>query len=293
MDQFSLLRLIIAIADRGSLAGAARALSISPATATLGLQRLEDQAGGKLIARSTRKMLLTTEGARFVTDARRIIGDVADAFEAVSESGPLKGSIRLTATHDLGRNQLAPLIDEFMRRNPGVQVSLSLSDSVVDLVAGGFDFAIRISGPALAERSGVRLLRRGNRRVCAAPAYWDAWGRPTHPRDLVRYNCLFLSRPEFSESSWAFVEDGKAVHIKVSGDRTADDGSAIKAWALSGAGVILNSSFDVADDIDAGRLEPVLDDFARQEVNLYAVQVRDGAASRRVRALVEFFDQSL
>jgi DNA-binding transcriptional LysR family regulator len=293
MDQFNLLRLIIAIADRGSLVGAAKSLSISPASATLGLQRLEDQAGGKLITRSTRTLLLTAEGERFVADARRIVGDLHEAFEAVSEQGALRGAIRLTATHDFGRTRLVPLIDAFMKNNPGVHCSLSLSDGVVDLVAGRFDFAVRISGASIEDRPGVHLLRRGNRRVCASPSYWARNGKPQHPRDLQNHTCLFVTRPESSESSWSFSENGKTFHVRVEGDRTADDGSAVRAWAVSGAGVIFNASFDVADDIADGRLEAVLEDYTTQEVNLYTVLVRKGGASRRVLALIDFINENL
>lgn len=293
MDQFSLLRFMIAIADRGSLVGAARALSISPSTATLALQRLEERAGGKLVVRSTRRLVLTPEGERFVSDARRILDDLSEAFGAVSENGPLKGPIRLTATHDFGRNRLVPLIDSFMRENPGVYVSIFFSDGVLDLAEGAVDLAIRISGPQLAERANVRLLRRGTRRVCASPSYWDEKGRPQHPRELSGHNCLFLTRPESSESSWSFSEAGKTFHVRVTGDRTANDGSAMRAWSVSGAGVILNSSFDVADDVDAGRLEPVLDAFTRQEVNLYAVHGQERTISRRVRAFVDYLDAEL
>ncbi|MCB8875923.1 LysR family transcriptional regulator [Acidisoma silvae] len=294
MDSFSLLRLIIAVDDQRSLVRAARALSISPSTATLSLQRLEDQIGGRLVNRSTRRLTFTPEGEQFVANARRILDDLADAMEAVNDTGPLRGQIKLSATHDFGRNRLTPLIDDFIRDNPQVNVSLYLSDGVVDLAKGGFDFAIRISGSShMAGRPGVRLLRRGTRRVCAAPAYWDSRGRPQHPRDLAHHNCLFLTRPEFSESSWTFIEQDHPFHVRVSGNRTANDGSAIRAWSVAGAGVILNASFDVADDIDAGRLEPVLDDFTRNDVNLYAVQAHEGPASRRVRALIDHLDREI
>jgi DNA-binding transcriptional LysR family regulator len=293
MDQFNLLKLMIAIADRGSLAGAARILSISPSTATLGLQRLEDQAGSKLVLRTTRRLYLSPEGERFVAEARSIVSHVSDAFDAITETGALNGSIKLTCTQDFGRHRLLPLIDEFMTENPGVQVSLLLSDSVVDMIGAGLDFAIRISGPHMSDQSDVRLLRRGTRRVCASPDYWARMGRPNHPRDLIRHNCLYLTRPEFSETSWTFKENGKPFQVRVHGDRTASDGTAVRAWAVGGYGIILNASFDVAEDIEAGRLESALDDFTTSEVNLYAVKPRGRTASRRVRGLVDFLDARL
>lgn len=293
MDQFNLLKLMIEIADRGSLSAAAKALSISPSTATLGLQRLEDQARSKLVLRSTRRLSLSPEGERFVAEARSIVGHVADAFDAITDLGPLSGPIKLTATHDFGRRRLVPLIDEFIRENPGVSVSVFLSDGVVDLAAAGFDLAIRISGRKLSDDPDARLLRHGTRRVCAAPAYWDRAGRPSHPRELVGHNCLVMARPDFSESIWAFDEKGKTLHIRVKGDRTASDGGAIRAWATAGAGVILNSIFDVIDDIESGLLEPVLDNFSSSEVNLYAVHAKGRLPSRRVNALIDFLHRRI
>jgi DNA-binding transcriptional LysR family regulator len=293
MDQFSLLKLMVAIADRGSLVSAARSLSISASTATVGLQRLEDLAGGKLVLRSTRQLVLTHEGERFVAEARSILAHLSDAFEAVGESGPLKGPIKLTATHDFGRNHLVPLVDGFMKENPDVHVSMVFGDGVVDLVEGGFDLAIRISGSQLDEHPDVRLLRRGSRRLCASPSYWDRAGRPTHPRELLRHNCLFPTGTEGPESFWAFKEKDETFHVRVHGDRTANDGSAVRAWAISGAGVILNAIFDVREDLETGRLESVLDDFTRKEVNLYAVKARGRTASRRVRAFVNYLDEMI
>jgi DNA-binding transcriptional LysR family regulator len=293
MDQFNLLKLMIEIADRGSLAAAAKALSISPSTATLGLQRLEDQARSKLVLRSTRRLSLSPEGDRFVAEARNIVGRVADAFDAITDSGPLSGPIKLTATHDFGRRRLIPLIDEFITENPGVSISAFLSDGVIDLAGEGFDLAIRITGQKLSDDPDARLLRHGTRRVCAAPAYWDRKGRPSHPRDLVGHNCLVLAKPDFSESNWAFNENGKILHVRVKGDRTASDGSAIRAWATAGAGVILNSIFDVIDDIQNGQLEAALDSFTSSEVNLYAVHAKGRPPSRRVNALIDFFDKHI
>lgn len=291
-DQFGLLRLLIAISDHQSLAATARALSISPATVTQGLQRLEEQSGVRLAIRTTRRITFTDEGMRLVADARRILTDLEDSFESLSERGPLKGPIRLTATHDFGRTRLVPLIDSFMREHDGVHVSILLSDGVTDLAAAGLDLAIRIAGPHI-ERPNVQLLRRGSRKVCAAPGYWSRRGKPSHPRDLAGHNCIYLAHPDGAESSWTFIDRGERIHVRVAGDRTASDGSAVRSWCVAGAGVLLNAIFDVGPDIDAGRLEPVLEEFTQQEVNLYAVLQGLRPPPRRVRALIDFLDERI
>ena len=287
MDQFTLLRVFVAIADNGSLAAAARALSLSPPVVTVALQRLEEVARAPLVIRTTRRLSLTPEGERFLADARRILADLQGALDAVADRGTLRGDIRITATNDFGRNTLAPLIDGFMRDNSEVRVALMLSDSVIDLAEGGYDLALRM-GPPGADDDSHRLLVRGARKVCAAPGYWQRNGMPKHPRDLAAHNCMVLARPDAPQSSWPFREKTRLFSVHVSGDRTANEGATLRAWAIAGAGVALKSSIDIRDDLATGRLVPVLEDFEPDENNLYAVFAPGRRAPRRVRALVDY-----
>jgi DNA-binding transcriptional LysR family regulator len=287
MDQFSLLRLFVAVADLGSLSAVARAQGLSPSTVTLGLQRLEERVGARLVTRTTRRLSLTPEGERFLANCRRILADLDEAMDEVSDRGPLRGEIRVTATNDLGRNTLAPLVHEFMEANPGVQVLLMLSDAVVDLVEDSYDLALRM-GQLPDSGLTARLLMRGARRVCASPAYWRHHGRPEHPRDLMRHNCIVLARPGAPQGSWQFQEGGHTFGVRVRGDRTANDGGTLRGWAIAGAGVVLKFDLDIAQDLAAGRLESVLDDFSLGVVNLHAVHPAGRHPSRRVAALIDF-----
>lgn len=292
MDQFNLLRLFVAIADHGSLAATGRALSLSPATVTVGLQRLEERVAAPLVARTTRRLSLTPEGERFLADCRRILADVHEAMEAAADRGHLRGEIRVTGTNDFGRNRLVPAIDRFMRANPEISVALMLSDSVLDLTEEGFDVAVRL-GPFDEARPGQRLLLRGTRKICAAPSYWDRAGRPAHPRDLVRHNCMVLGRSDAPQTTWHFRENDREFSVRVRGDRTANDGGALRNWAISGVGVVLKSSIDIAEDLAAGRLESVLDDFTLAEINLYAVHPAGRRLSRRVAVFIDYLAENL
>lgn len=287
MDQFDLLRLYVAIADHGSLSAVARAQSLSPSTVTLSLQRLEERVGARLVTRTTRRLSLTQEGERFLADCRRILGDLDEAMDGIADRGPLHGEIRVTATNDFGRNRLAPLIDSFMKLHPGVQVALMLTDAVLDLPEQGYDLALRV-GQLRDSSLTARLLRRGTRQICASPAYWERHGRPEHPRDLAEHNCMVLARPGAPQSTWTFHEEAREFGVRVSGDRTANDGGALRSWAISGAGVVLKWNFDVEDDLAAGRLESVLDAFAIEENNLYAVHPAGRHPARRVTAFIDY-----
>ncbi|RWR11979.1 LysR family transcriptional regulator [Paenirhodobacter populi] len=292
MDQFNLLRLFVAIADHGSLAAAGRALSLSPATVTVGLQRLEERVAAPLVTRTTRRLSLTPEGERFLADCRRILADVDEAMEAAADRGRLRGEIRVTGTNDFGRNRLVPVIDRFMRANPEISVALMLSDSVLDLTEEGFDVAVRV-GPFVGSRPGQRVLLCGTRKICAAPAYWDRAGRPAHPRDLAQHNCMVLARPDAPQTTWHFREGDREFGVRIRGDRTANDGGALRNWAIAGAGVVLKSSIDIEEDLAAGRLESVLDDFTLPDINLYAVYPASRRLSRRVAVFIDYLAENL
>lgn len=287
MDLLSHLRTFVDIVDHGSLAAVARHRGQSASTVTSALQRLEEHVGTRLIVRTTRSMALTVDGARFLADSRRILAEVDGALERVADRGPLAGPIRVSALNDFGRRTLAGLVDGFLRDHPGVHVELVLSDGLVDLIDDGFDLAVR-TGPLADSRLTARLLQRSRRVIAASPAYWEAHGRPQHPRELSEHNCLVLARPGHPQRTWTFHDGEELLHVTVHGDRTANAGGLLRQWAVDGAGVLLKSDYDVREDIAAGRLQTALDDYTRAPVHLYAVHPSGRQPSRRVAALIDY-----
>ncbi|WP_025733662.1 LysR family transcriptional regulator [Carnimonas nigrificans] len=292
MDQLNLLRLFVDIAERGSLSAVARANAISPATVTQSLKTLEERVGATLIVRTTRRLSFTQEGELFLAECRRILTDVTDVLDGVSDKGKVQGELRVTATNDFGRNRLTPLIDLFMKEYPDVRVALQLSDSNMDLVAERQDVALRM-GPLKDSTLTARLLMPGKRCVCASPAFWQRHGKPAHPRELVNYNCIVLARPGSPMSHWRFRIDGRDTTVRVSGDRSVNDGSALENWAMAGAGVVLLSSIDIREELENGRLETALDAFSHEDTNLYAVYPGGKQPSRRVAAFILFLVDQL
>ncbi|EKS9916671.1 LysR family transcriptional regulator [Burkholderia multivorans] len=286
MDLLTHLRVFIDIADHRSLAAAARTRSLAPSAVTASLRRLEAHLGTQLIQRSTRNLTFTPEGALFLDQCRRIVRDLDDACDQISDDGPLKGTIRITALNDFGRSRLASIIDSFLKQHPGVRFDLSLDDAVVDLIEGGYDLGIR-TGPLTDSRLRSRLILRGGRSVCASPEYWRRRGKPSKPGDLVDHNCLVLSRLGNPQTTWRFEDGTKTISVAVSGDRMAGDGGLLRLWALAGAGVVLKSDYDVIVDLEAGRLETALDEFRQDDVNLYVVHAAGRYLSRRARAFIE------
>lgn len=287
MDRLDLMQIYVDIHDIGSMAGVARQRNIAPSAVTQALQKLEQYVGVTLIMRTTRRMYFTPEGEQFLHHCRSILGKIKEALDHVNQNGPLRGTIRFTATNDFGRTRLPLIIDEFLELHPQIKVDLHLSDGVVDLIGERFDFAIR-TGPLVDSEFKARRLTSQKRYVCAAPIYWANNGKPTHPRELLQHNCLVLARPNASQSEWHFIEQGKSFAVKISGNRLANDGGVLRQWAINGAGVAVKGEFDIEEDLKAGRLECVLTSFTHQLINLYAVYPGHRPSPNRVLAMIDF-----
>jgi DNA-binding transcriptional LysR family regulator len=286
MDRIDALRIYLDVADAGSFSAVARRRAIATSTATLAISQLEQEFGAKLMVRSTRRLGFTHEGERLLVDARRIVAEWDATLSGMRQEGPLTGPINLTATNDFGRAQLRPWLDAFQVDHPGIQISLLLNDSNVDLLDEHIDLAIR-SGPLPDSTLRARLLVSGKRMVCASPHYWARAGKPTHPNQLVDHNCLILARPGAPLAAWPFREGERQFSVKVSGDRQVSDGDVLREWVVNGVGVTIKNCWDIRKEIAAGTIETALEGFAVGETNLYAVYP-GGAPSRRVAALVEF-----
>lgn len=290
MDTLVALRLFVSIAETGGLSAAARLESVASSTVTVALRQLEEQTGASLITRSTRRLSFTHEGRQFLARARRILADW-DAALGDAGNGPLRGPIKITAPQEVGRVELAPIVDRFLIDHPAVTITLHFSDNVVDLVENDVDLALRF-GPLADSTLKARLLLRTNRVVCASPGYWSARGLPGRPDDLARHNCLIHARPDASSAAWPFVVDGRQVSVRVRGDRVANDTLTLRDWALAGRGVVRRDSLSIRNELASGQLVTALDTFSIGESNLYAVTT-GGTLSQRVTAFIEFLGHQL
>lgn len=288
MDRIDALRMLIDISETGTFSAVARQRTIATSTVALAINQLEQETGARLMTRSTRRLTFTPEGEALLEEARRIVSAWDSATTGLRENGPLVGSIRITASNDFGRVKLRPLLDAFLTRYAGVNLTLLLSDNAVDLLEERIDVAIR-SGPLPDSSYRARLLVRGKRLVCASPQYWARAGRP--PQDLLSHNCMILARPGAPLSPWPFREGDRVFNVKVKGNRQTSDGDVLRQWAIEGFGVIVKNQWDIVEDIQAGRLETALDEYAAGQIDLFAVQP-PGRPSRRAALLVDFLAES-
>lgn len=276
-------------ADTGSLSAAARRLDITPAAASVALKRLEAELQVPLFLRSTRSLRLTEEGQVFLEHCRQAMQLLADGREAaLTGSAALRGVLQLSVPSDLGRNLMLPWLDEFQALNPELTLRLMLTDRPADIQRQPVDLALRYGN--LPDSNFVALpVAPGNRRIlCASPAYVERHGRPEHPRDLARHNCICFLLGDYVHDRWRLFRDGRESSVQVKGNRISDDGDAARRWAVAGQGVAYKSALDVAADLAAGRLIRLCPEWIGEPSPLHLLCSHRRQISPMVKALREF-----
>lgn len=277
------------VIELGGFSAAARKLGLSPSGVSKLVSRLEARLGSRLVNRSTRRLQLTPEGEAFYDRALRILSDIAEAEREAAAGACPRGHLRVNCNVPFGRHYLAPLLPRFMAEHPEVTVELVLSDTVVDLMEERADVAVRV-GPLRDSTLMARKLGASRMVVVAAPEYLARRGAPAVPADLAGHLGVGWSFRRLV-GDWPFLTPGKAVEtILPPLVARAGDGETARALAVGGVGIARLGLFHVRDDIDAGRLTPILEAFNPgdlEETNaIYLGQ--GGPLPARVRAFVDF-----
>lgn len=235
------MRVFARAASSGSLSAAARHLGMSAAMATKHVNALESRLGVKLFHRTTRRLSLTEAGSQYLDDCLRILPDIDEA-EAQASSQRIKASglLRMSLPVTFGSRFIAPLLAEFSQRHPEVTVELGLSDAQLDLIAGGWDLAIRV-GHLADSNLQTRQLGDSSMRVCAAPSYLDQRGIPRSVKELAQHNCLSYTLASNQDNKhWIFGLNGE-IKVPINGNLLANNGEALLASARDGQGITSKS----------------------------------------------------
>jgi DNA-binding transcriptional LysR family regulator len=283
MDRLAQIESFVAVANKGSLTAVGHAQGVAPAAIGRHIDALEARLGVKLLVRTTRRITLTPEGSVFLEDCQRLLGEIA-ASEARISQGSVKasGHLRLTAPAGFGRRHVAPLVPGFL-----LEISLNLSDRVVDIVNEGVDCAVRVGD--LPDSSLISVRLADNRRLCvAAPTYLDRAGVPRHPSELARHECLTLSSDASQTRGWAFSVDGIVTYLRPSGRLNCSDGQVLHDWCVAGLGLAWRSTWEVEQEVLGGKLRTVLDDFIAPPNGIYAVFAHAKHLPLRVRLWIDF-----
>lgn len=279
------LKLFVRVASTLNISSAGNELGLSAAVSSAHINKLEQELGIRLLHRTTRNVSLTEEGKVFLPHAEEVLVGIeaAKASVGVGNASPM-GTLRITAPASFGRQHLVPALAEFLKRYPLINIDLSMSDTIVDMVEGGFDIAIR--NAELKDSSLIASkLAEDKRIICAAPSYIEEFGMPKTLEDLKAHNCVNLR----SFDTWALKLEGKTVNIKTHSKLRTDNGEAMRDASVQGLGLSINSTWNVYKHLKSGELVKVLEDYPlASDTAIWAVYPSSRLLAPKVRVLIDF-----
>jgi DNA-binding transcriptional LysR family regulator len=297
MDKLLALKMFVESVDAKGFSAAARKLDLATSSVTRMVDALETELGAVLLNRSTRQISVTDAGARYYQKARQVLEDVAEADAQVTDRGdePV-GQLRVCVPVEFGRRLIAPHLGRFLARHKQLELDITLSDDLDDLLGGRYDVAIRLGGTAPTDERVCRRIGQFSRWVVASPHYLAAHGLPLTPDDLVQHDCLRFSYA-VARQVWTFTHDGQQQQIEIQGRLKSSNADVLREGALAGAGFALLADWLVAADVARGTLTRVLADYevnpdsARSAIN--ALYLPNHRGSKRVNAFIEFLSEIL
>ena len=287
-DSASDFEFFILIARLKSLSGAARALDLTPPAATKRLGLIEQRLGARLVNRTTRSVSLTPEGETYLRYATQIVAQVRQMEDDISGSrSDPHGLLRINATLGFGRTTIAPLVSDFAKRFPNVEIQFEVTDRPIDLVEEAFDMAIRF-GELPDSRLSARRIMSNRRFLCASPRYLERFGTPERVEDLVQHRCIIHRQNDDAYGVWRYMQGDRTEALKVKGALSSNDGDIVLRWALDGHGILIRSEWDLAKYVQSGRLKLVLPDTVLPSADLFVYYPSQRNQTARARAFIDF-----
>jgi len=288
MDRWTEIELFVQVAETGSLSRAAEALDLSNAAASRHLAALEGRLGARLVERNTRRLYLTDTGREFFSRARTIVADLRDAESAVNATAlNPTGTLRITASLSFSMHHVAPLLREYTNRYPNVQVHLEAANRYMDIIDNNIDVAIRTRESEPDSNITIRRVAETRRLMAASPGYLARHGTPKTLEDLQRHKLLLYTYAN-NPNELRFAKGGVQSVVTVRGLLESNDGQILRAAALDGLGILVQPTYILFDDIVAGRLVPVLDDWDLPRLNINLAYPSRKHLSAKVRTFIDF-----
>jgi DNA-binding transcriptional LysR family regulator len=285
VDGIGDMKAFVRVVEHQSFSAAATVLELTPSAVSKLVRRLEDRLGVQLLHRTTRRLALTSEGEAYFARARQILADIeeVEAEVARSRSSP-RGRLHVNTSNAFGVHQLAPALPEFLMRYPDIEIELSITDRVVDLVGEHADVTIR-AGPIVDMSLTARKIAQFERTICAAPAYVARHGLPRTPADLANHVCIVIA----AQSGWPFRRRDGIEYVQIAPRVTTDNGEAALRLALDGAGIVRLADIILAEPIRQRLLVPLLTDIHYVEpLPLTALYLAGRHRLPKVRVFLEF-----
>ncbi|WP_313530892.1 LysR family transcriptional regulator [Shinella sp.] len=290
MDQLSAMRVFLRVVETGSFTGASAALGMPKATVSNLIQNLETHLQTKLLNRTTRRVMVTTDGALYYERANQIVTEIDELDGSLSHSrmSP-SGRLRVEMSGAFADLLIIPELNDFHEKYPDINIDLGVGDRTVDYLAENVDCALRAGSPGNASLIARRVGEMGLV-ACAAPAYIERFGMPEHPSDLeAAHHCVNYFLAQINRiMPFEFTRDGETLEINSRYILSVNDARSYLAAALSGLGVAPLACFMAREPIARGQLVPVLPDWHIEPVPLYIVYPPNRHLSNKVRVFVDW-----
>ena len=288
MDRYENMNTFVRVVETGSISAAADRMDVAKSVVSRRLKELETHLGVELFHRTTRQMNLTDSGRAFYQQAVRILADILEAELATTQShGALRGSLKVAVPLSFGLMHLGSAINEFLQQHPDIEFDLDFNDRQVDLLAEGFDLAIRIA--SLPDSSLIaRHLAPIQAILCASPNYLARNGTPQVPEDLHQHRCLAYYLISNIEQWQLHDAGGQLIKVPIKPYLKAGNGQFLRDAATASLGIVLLPTFIVYQEIEQGTLVPLLADYQCLPLAAYAIYPQTRHLSQRVRAFVDF-----
>lgn len=282
------MEVFVRVVELGGFSAAARALHMSPSAVSKLVARLEHRLGVRLFNRSTRQIQLTPEGGAFYERSVRVLADLDEAERNAATNDAPRGRLCINTNVPFGETILLPLVPEFLDRYPAITLDIVLTDEVVDILEQRADVAVR-AGPLKSSRLLARKLGATRMMIVGSPAYLERYGTPASPADLDQHNRLGFNYTRAMEG-WPLLVAGQRINVPTIGNAQVSNGASLQRLVVAGLGLARLGAFQVQDDIAAGRLRPVLEEFNPGDTDdIHAIFLGQGGyLPPRVRALLDF-----
>ena len=292
MDRLDALKVFCAVVDCGAFSKAAEKLGISTSSVTNQIGQLESHFGVKLLNRSTRSMSLTDEGRRCVEQARLLLDQMSELEDSLNLSREeVSGTLRVDLPGILSRLFVAPALPGFLAQHPALQVRLTASDRLTDMVDEGVDVLLRIG--ALSNSNLIaRTIFKTSYITCAAPEFIARHGQPQSPQELDQFPCLNFILPKARQiRPWAFVRNGEPFSHTPRGAAASDHVESLIEMALRGAGVVQHFSISLMQPLREGRLVPLLQDWQAPGPDISVLYQHKHHRAAKIKAFVDFVEE--
>lgn len=289
MSDLTDMEIFARVVSAGSMSAAGREMGLSPAVVSKRIRRLEDRLGTRLLQRTTRQIALTESGQGFYERVLAILASVEEAEAFVSRgSAQARGTLKVAAPTSFGRLHIAPHLGTFLEANPDLSLNLDLDDGFVDIVAEGYDVAIRIA--ELSDSSLVaRRLAPVHRLLCAAPSYLDRYGEPQSIEDLIANH---ISLAAHNQDPWRLAGPDGLETVRTNSPIRTNSSEVVRECLLAGVGIALRSTWDIGPELREGKLRVVLPAYrASKDVGLHAVYPSRRFLPAKVRVFIDFLAQ--